>query len=187
LQTATARGATGDGARVSESRPNFAELFQLYYPRIYNYLRYRVDSQEDAEDLTSTAFERAYACREQFDEAKGTFSAWLFRVAHNTLANYYRMRRRRLTHEAEGDLPADLVTPEPWPEAQVIQGEAIARLLQGLRHLRERDQEVITLKFAGQLSNREIGQTMNLSEKTVSVVLWRAMQRLHQHLEGEAS
>jgi RNA polymerase sigma-70 factor (ECF subfamily) len=166
---------------------DFAELFQHYYPRVYNYLRYRVDSPESAEDLTSVTFERAYAHRAKFNAAKGAFSTWLFRIAHNTLANYHRTRQRRMAHEIEGGVPSDLAMPDLSPEAQVIQAEAITRLLQGQRHLSQRDQEVISFKFAAELSNREIGQIMGLSEKTVSVVLWRAMQRLHQLLKGEVT
>jgi RNA polymerase sigma factor (sigma-70 family) len=187
LQTAAVREVTKKKAGASEPSLDFAELFRQYYPCIYNYLRYRVASQKDAEDLAGVVFERAYVHREQFDAAKGTFSTWLFGIAHNTLANYHRTRQRRLAHEAENGLPADLVTSEPSPEAQVIEREAIARVLRGLRYLSQRDQEVITLKFGGQLSNREIGQVMELNEKTVSVVLWRAMRRLRQHLEGESS
>lgn len=181
------QGGAGDQTAISGPKLDFAELFREHYPRIYNYFRYRVEPQEDAEDLTSMAFERAYAHRERFEAARGTFSAWLFRIAHNALANYYRTRQRRSAYEAEGDLPADLVTPAPSPETQVIQGESIARLLRGLRRLSGRDQEVISLKFAGQLSNREIGEIMGLKEKTVSVVLYRAMQRLQGQLKGDAS
>jgi RNA polymerase sigma factor (sigma-70 family) len=187
LQTAAVRELTKNRASASEPGLDFAELFRQYYPYIYNYLRYRVDSQKDAEDVTGMVFERAYVHRGQFDPAKGAFSTWLFRIAHNTLANFHRTHQRRLAHEAESGLPADLATSEPSPEAQVIEREAIARVLGGLKHLNERDQEVITLKFAGQLSNREIGQIMELNEKTVSVVLWRAMRRLRQHLEGDVS
>jgi RNA polymerase sigma-70 factor (ECF subfamily) len=164
---------------------NFAELFREHHPRIYNYFRYRVDWQEDAEDLTSMTFERAYAYLGRFDATRGAFSPWLFRIAHNVLANYYRARQRRSAHEADGDLPADLATPAPSPETQVIQRETISRLLQGARTLSQRDQEVIALKFAGPLSNGEIGQILGLKEKTVSVVLWRAIQRLQRHLKGD--
>ena len=128
-------------------------------------------------------FERAFTRREQFDAAKGTFSAWLFRIAHNVLANYFRTRQRRTVYEAEGDLPTDLITPDPSPESKMIKAEAIAGLMRGLQHLSERDKEVISLKFAGQLSNKEIGQVMELNEKTVSVVLWRAMRRLKKQLK----
>ena len=75
---------------------------------------------------------------------------------------------------------------EASPESRIIQQETIAQLLGGLAHLSERDQEIISLKFAGRLSNRDIGQIMNLQEKTVSVVLLRAMRRLQKQLEETA-
>jgi len=89
------RGGTRDQTEGPESGFSFAELFQEHYSRIYNYFRYRVEAQQDAEDLTGMAFERAYANQERFDAAKGSFSTWLFRIAHNVLANYYRTRERR--------------------------------------------------------------------------------------------
>jgi len=90
LQTIALQEVTKTKDNTSESRLNFEQLFQQYYPRIYNYLRYRVASQEDAEDLANIVFERAYVHRESFNPAKGAFSTWLFRIAHNTLANYHR-------------------------------------------------------------------------------------------------
>lgn len=185
MRTVSIPGTIKQQANASESTVHFAELFRQYYPRIYNYLRYRVALQEDAEDLANIVFERAYTHRESFNPEKGAFSTWLFRIAHNTLANYHRSLQRRLAHETEGDLSPDLVAPRPSLEVEVIQRETITRLLQGLERLNERDQEVISLKFAGQLTNKEIGQIMSLREKTVSVVLWRAMRRLQQQVEGD--
>lgn len=177
---------TKEGTQGRDSVPSenvaFVELFQQYYSRVYNYLRYRVNTPEDAEDLISVVFEKAYTHQAKFDPAKGAFSTWLFQIAHNTLANFYRTRKRRSAWEAGGELPGDLVTPEASPESQVIQKETISELLQGLEQLKERDQEVISLKFAGRLSNKEIGQIMDLKEKTVSVVLLRAMRRLQQQV-----
>jgi len=165
---------------------DFAELFRQYYPRVYNYLRYRTHTPEDAEDLLAVVFEKAYVKRGQFDPAKGAFSTWVFRIAHNELANYYRTRQRRTAWETGSELPGDLVTPESSPETQIIRQEAITQVLQGLDRLNERDQEVISLKFGSRLSNQEIGQIMNLKEKTVSVVLLRAMRRLQQQVEESA-
>lgn len=172
---------------ISVSNLDFAELFRQFYPRVYGYLRYRVNAPEDAEDLIGAIFERAYTHRAQFDATKGDFAAWLFRIAHNALANYYRARQRRSTWEATEELPAEMATTQVSPEAQVITQETIAHLLQGLSQLNERDQEVISLKFAGRLSNKEIGQIMDLKEKTVSVVLLRAMRRLQQVVTEKAS
>jgi RNA polymerase sigma-70 factor (ECF subfamily) len=172
--------------KPAEPELDFAELFRQYYPRIYNYLRYRANSQEDTEDLIGAVFEKAYTRRQQFDAAKGTFSTWLFAIAHYTLANYYRTRQRRGAWETEEEAPEDLVKPDSSPETQLIRQEVIMQLLQSLDRLGERDQEIISLKFAGRLSNQEIGQIMNLPEKHVAVVLFRAMRRLQQYV-GEAA
>jgi RNA polymerase sigma-70 factor (ECF subfamily) len=162
---------------------DFAELFREYYPRVYNYLRYRVNAPEDVEDLISLVFEKAYTHRQQYDPAKGAFSTWLFRIAHNELANFYRARERRSKWETSAALPDDILISEVSPETQLIQQEYIGQLWQGLGQLGQRDQEVISLKFGSRLSNKEIGQIMDLKEKTVSVVLLRAMRRLQEHLK----
>ena len=172
---------------VSSADQDFARLFRQYYPRVYNYLRYRVSVPEDTEDLIGVIFEKAYTHRARFDAAKGAFSTWIFRIAHNELANYYRTRQRRSGWETEGELPNDMTTSDSLPEAYLIQQETVAQLLRGLEQLSERDREIISLKFAGRLSNQEIGHIMNLKEKTVSVVLLRAMRRLQQQVREEAS
>lgn len=187
LQIAKSEAPVKNAPEASETELNFAELFQQYYPRVYNYLRYRVNVVEDVEDLISMVFEKAYSRREQYDADKGAFSTWIFRIAHNTLVNFYRTNQRRSAWESGQVVPEDLVTPELAPETQLVQQETVATLLQGLENLGERDQEVISLKFAGRLSNREIGQIMKLKEKTVSVVLLRAMRRLQKQLQEKAA
>jgi RNA polymerase sigma-70 factor (ECF subfamily) len=164
---------------------DFSDLFQTYYPRVYNYLRYRMNSPEDAEDLISIVFEKAFTHRSQYDPAKGAFSTWLFRIAHNELSNFYRSRERQARWVADTELPGDIVF-EASPEAQMIEQEAVAQVLQSLDKLNDRDQEVISLKFGSRLSNREIGEIMDLKEKTVSVVLLRAMRRLQKYVNEVA-
>ena len=110
LQTYAMEIAVDKAESDAVSDLDLAELFQQHYPRIYNYLRYRVNAVEDTEDLISTIFELAFKKREQYDPTKGTFSAWLFRIAHNELVSYYRKRTSRSAWETEAEIPADLVT-----------------------------------------------------------------------------
>jgi RNA polymerase sigma-70 factor (ECF subfamily) len=172
---------------VSEPKLDLAERFQQYYPRIYNYLRYRVNSVEDTEDLINTIFEQAYRRRTQFDPSRGAFSTWLFRIAHNELVSYYRRNTSRSHWETGVEIPTDLVTSEPSPEAQLVHQETLVLMLRCLERLSERDQEVISLKFASRLRNNEISEIMEMPEKTVSVVLLRAVRRLRQEMEKEAA
>ena len=183
-KVATRKTVRKHGDATDEPALDLAALFQEHHARIYNYLRYRVQAPQDAEDLIGTVFERAYTRRAQFNPTKGTFSTWLFRIAHNTLVDHYRTRKRRSTWETEMDIPSDLVTPNLSPEAQIVQQETITQMLQGLARLSERDQEIISLKFAGRLKNKEIGQIIDMKEKAVSVALLRAMRRLRQQMTG---
>jgi RNA polymerase sigma factor (sigma-70 family) len=187
LQTVATDKASHKTVHITEPDLDLAQLFQEYYPRVYNYLRYRVYVVEDAEDLISVVFEQAYTHRDQFDPNKGAFSTWLFRIAHNTLVSYYRKRQSRSTWETGADVPIDLVTPDPLPQAQVIQQESLVLMLRCLERLSERDREIISLKFAGKLRNTEIGEIMEIAEKTVSVVLLRAVRRLRQEMDREAA
>ncbi len=166
---------------------DLADLFQVHYPRIYNYLRYRVSNTEDAEDLISAVFEQAYSRKAQFDTNKGAFSTWLFRIAHNKLIDHYRARKRQSAWESGSEVPNDLRLAAPSLETQIVQKESIMQMLHSLEQLNERDQEIISLKFAGKLKNKEIGEIMDMKEKTVSVVLLRAVRKLRQQMEKEST
>jgi RNA polymerase sigma-70 factor (ECF subfamily) len=163
-------------------------LFLEYHPRVYAYVRYRVTDVAEAEDLTSDILERALTHLASYDRHKGAFSTWLFRVAHNTWVNYLRRQgRRRLHHVDLGDALDDLPATDPTPEQGVVRKENEARLLQCLSMLSARQQEILSLRFAGQLTNREIACVLEMNERTVSVVILRALRKLRAQLsEGDA-
>src|SRR5258708_4377090 len=82
-------------AQARQDVAAFAPLYERYFHRIYAYCRRRVDSPSDAEDLTSLVFTRALVAVR--DYRGGSVAAWLFRIAHNTVANHLRDYRPHLT------------------------------------------------------------------------------------------
>ncbi len=161
---------------------DFEALFAVYYRKLYRYVRYRVDSLQEAEDLTALAFERALTHRASYDPAKSAFSTWLFRIARNAIINHQVQHRRRGTAIGLEEI-ADLPVETQSPEEAVIHKEASQRLLQQMSTLSPRDQDILALKFAGRLTNREIAETLELNEKTVSVILLRGLRKLRQRIE----
>jgi RNA polymerase sigma-70 factor (ECF subfamily) len=168
--------------RRATTKLDFGVLFDRYYPKLYSYVRYRVSSREEAEDLTALAFERALTHQASYDPAKGAFSTWLFRIARNVIINHQAQKRRRGMDVGLEEI-ATLPTETPSPERIVIHKEDLQTLLEHVSTLSPRDQDIIALKFAGRLTNREIAATLDLNEKTVSVIILRALRKLKQRCE----
>ena len=177
----------GEGTKEDTlSRSDFKELFLEYHPKVYAYVRYRVANVAEAEDLTSDIMERALRYLSLYDRRKGAFSTWLFRIAHNTWVNYVKKWKRRDPVLSEwDDTFNDLPMSDPGPEQAVVQKQDVARALRDLETLSERQQEILSLRFAGRLTNREIARVLDMNERTVSVTILRALRKLRQRLESE--
>ncbi len=161
------------------ARLDFAHLFREHYPRIYRYVRYRIADDMIAEDLTAEVFERAYRHRDSYDPARGAFSTWITRIAHNWISNYLLSQNRQQPYQADSyDQLESLSSAEKSPEAQLIAGEAIQRLLGCVELLPPRDRQMIALRFGAGLRNKDIAELMELKEHSVSVMLLRTLERL---------
>jgi RNA polymerase sigma-70 factor (ECF subfamily) len=126
---------------------DFADLFREQYPRIYRYVRYRVDDELTAEDLTAEVFERAYRFRDSYDPARSAFSTWLMQIAHNWVNNHLISQNRQQQHEVDpGEEMVYWPAAEKSLEAQTIARETVARLLNCVDHLSSRDRQVIALE-----------------------------------------
>ena len=104
---ALARAAEGDNEA-------FGILYDRYIGRIYNYIYYRTGNQHDAEDLTSRVFTRAIKHIPNYEDRGLPFSAWLYRIAHNLVANFHRDNSRRQIVELDESyrLPSSTEQPE---------------------------------------------------------------------------
>jgi RNA polymerase sigma-70 factor (ECF subfamily) len=159
---------------------DYADLYREYLPRILNYVRLRVDGEALAEDLTAAVFERAVS-RQHTLRRREAFGAWLFRIARNMVAGYYRGRRLTVPLEQAGNRPA----PEPSPQEAAMRREELALLRAALATLSEREQEIIRLKFGGGVSNKEIAKILRLRAGHVAVILYRALRKLRALMEAE--
>jgi RNA polymerase sigma-70 factor (ECF subfamily) len=178
--------AADDAALVAQAKRDpqaFGALYERYVGRIYGYLYYRTGNAHDAEDLTARVFQRALAHLDRYTSRGLLFSAWLYRIAHNLLANWHRDQGRRqhlpLTEAAMADLPALRVdAPETVAERQ----QERAALLVALRRLPEERQQLVLLKFVDRLSNAEIGAILNRSEGAVKSLYHRTLLALRDEL-----
>jgi RNA polymerase sigma-70 factor (ECF subfamily) len=164
----------------------FMHLYDHYFPRIYAYVRYRVQNSQDAEDLIADTFFKAIRKLGLFKWCnEGSFAAWLFRIAHNLIVNYYRQRRHMALPFESGDDLMDVANHAPSPEAVLIQEETFRQVRALIARLSPRRQEVITLKFFGGLRNYEIANILGLDERTVGSHLSRGLRDLEHRYAAQ--
>lgn len=160
----------------------FRDLYRSYFPRIYAYVAYRVQRAEDAEDLVADIFMQVVKGLDRFEyRGEGSFTAWLFRIAHNRVSQFYRDASVSLSLDNLPDIQAHQLAPD-----QVIQRkERFAYLSQLIATLPPRRREIITLKFYGGLRNQEIAEVLELDERTVASHLSRGLDDLRRKVQPE--
>lgn len=157
-------------------RDDFEKLYNEYFPKIYNYIFYRLMSREDTEELVSEVFIKVATNLERFDSEKAQFKTWIYRIAQNTLIDFYRTRK------PEASLDDENVDWEPSVdfEAQLesITSPKRRAIYQALTKLKERERMIIYYRFFEGYTNREIAKLLRMNESTVGTVLNRALKKL---------
>ncbi len=173
-------------ARSDEDPAAFGALYERYATKIYNYIYYRTGNHHDAEDLTARTFQRAMNHIGRYNERGAPFSAWLYRIAHNLVANWHRDRGRRRIVALDEVGPADvcLSTHHELPESAAENDEARQHLLAIMRRLPPERQQLLILKFVERMSNAEIGKVIGRTEGAVKSLYHRTLIALRDELEA---
>jgi RNA polymerase sigma-70 factor (ECF subfamily) len=180
--------ATADDDLVAAAleRPDtFGVLYERYLPRVYRYMLGRSGSRDDAADLTQLAFTRAFDGLAKYRPNRAPFVAWLFRIARNTATDAHRRRRATVPW---GGLPEALSASDgAGPEAVAQKRERLARLRIQLEQMDPGKRELLALRFAGDLSSREIAAVTGKSEAAVKKQITRTIASLKEHYSDELS
>ncbi len=161
----------------------FGRLYERYVEKIYSYVYYRTGNHHDAEDLTARVFHQALKHLPRYRDRGAPFSSWLYRIAHNLVANWHRDRSRRQVVSL--DLVAQVGNPvDGGPLDRVALSERRSVLLAAIQKLPAERQQLLTLKFVERLPNAEIGEIMGRSEGAVKSLYHRTLQALREMLEG---
>ena len=163
----------------------FGEIYERYVDKIYKYIYYRVGNQADAEDLTSRVFFRAMAHVENYEDRGVPFQAWLYRIAHNLVANHHRDRGRRKIIPLDDYVMRGLFSNSDGPERATEHMEERERLMLAIKALPEDRQQLLILKFVDRLSNAEIGDIMGRTEGAVKSLYHRTLLALRDDLSAE--
>lgn len=164
-------------------REAFARLYEANAERVYRYVLSRTGESADAEDITSEVFIRAMKALPSYRPTRVPLIAWLFRIAHNESINYIKKRARR------GETPIqDTLTASHDPAEAALSHVAYSEVLLAMSGLTDLQREVLSLRFAGELSIAETARAMSRSEQAVKFLqhsALRAMRKVLEHPGGK--
>lgn len=164
--------------RLLGSPEAFAEVYNMYQPKIYAYIATRVNSVEDAEDLTSRTFEKTLRNLESYDPERSSVATWIYRIAHNVIVDYYRKETSRKSVDQES--LKRIYQSDRTTEEDALRLEVLTVLM---RDLPDSYQEVLTLKFLEGLSNREVAEILGCTSEALSTRTYRALKELKNRLD----
>jgi len=176
-------GSTETASKAELDRA-FEDLYRAHLRDVYSYAYYRVGNHHDAEDVTEQAFLQAYR---HFERARRESNGrplrpWLIRIAHNLASNYHRDRSRR------PEAALDAVEPPSHPHGteQIVEGREQLRLvLDRLHRLSDDRRDALIMRFALDMSNREIARALGRSDGATKVLLHRAIKQLEEEMDKE--
>jgi RNA polymerase sigma-70 factor, ECF subfamily len=153
---------------------SFEALYRASADAVYAYTASLLRDRSAAEEVTATAFERAFRKSRSFDPKRGSQRAWLFGIARNAALDELRRRKRAatLTEEAAAD--------EPVAEGEAEAAERRATVRAALAQLDPHERELIALKFHAGLGNAEIAAVLGISASNAGTRVHRALNRLRE-------
>jgi len=162
-----------------KDKNEFAPLYSHYKKHIHKFFLYRVKDLETAEELTSTTFEKALKSLDNFQWQGVSFSAWLYRIARNSLIDHYRKKNKR-DRTSSLEIVKNMASDEETPAEKVETMFAEERLYEVIKQLPPREQEIIYLKFFDGYTNKVISEITELSETNVGTIVYRTIKKLRE-------
>lgn len=155
-------------------------LCDHYVPKIYNFILKRVGGVQDAEDITSIVFEKVIVNLETFDESRASFTTWIYRIATNSVTDFYRSKGRRRESSLDDEPAGEAFRAEDDLE----RADVYMVLLELMKQLPAKYQEAVSLRYFMGLRVQEVAETLGITESAASKRILRGLDELKRLTEG---
>lgn len=177
--------------QIKRDQKAYAELYDLCVASIYRFIYFKVASKEEAEDLTSEVFLKAWSYLADHRDVLN-FTALIYRIARNLVIDYYRTRKQHVsldeTREAGGD-GGEVNSMEQTDQGeQIVQTEIAldaAKVIESMKLLKDEYREALMFRYIDELSVSEIAEILGKSSVGVRVLLHRATKTLEQVIQKQ--
>jgi RNA polymerase sigma-70 factor (ECF subfamily) len=159
---------------------SFNFLLHHFWSDIYNYQLKRTQNENDAEDITIQTFSKAFDKINSFDK-KYQFKTWLTTISKNIHIDLIRKNKKSInimTSENQEAEAYKIIDNNPTPEDNLITEQNLAKLLEDIKQLKPKYQEVIHLRFFKEFTYKEISEHLDEPMSNIKVKLLRAKKIL---------
>lgn len=164
-------------AEIEAARGNpakFAPLYNRYYARILGFVYQRVETKDDAYDITSQTFIAALENIGKYRSQGVPFSAWLFRIACNELNRFYRRSKVRQAVNIDDTQVADILTELGEENSAVTD----ARLMQAIQQLGPEEMQLLEMRFFEKRPFKDVCDILGITETAAKGRVYRLLERL---------
>jgi len=170
-------------ATTAETGYSLETMYQQYHKNVYNYIAFRINNHHDAEELASEVFIKAIKGWKSYNHIF-PMEGWLIGIAKNVVTDYLRKTMGR--HFLPFDSILGLVSPGKQPEEIMVLNEESKKLMSAMIKLRDKERQILSMKFATELKHSEIAEILKISESHVGVTAHRAMSKLKKLMEEDS-
>lgn len=154
---------------------SFSLLYDTYVDKIYKYIYFKTSHRETAEDLTSKTFFKAMKKINSFSHGDSYFSAWLYTIARNTVADYYRAKKNDINIDDLWD-----ISDNSYLVDEIDNKNKIKEIKGYLSTFKKEQREIIILRVWQEMSYKEISEILGKSEEACRMSFSRAIHRLRE-------
>ena len=162
--------------RAQRDPESFGPLYRKYHEQIFRYIYQRMDDEETAFDVTSQVFLKALNNLPKYEYRGVPFSSWLYRIAKSELYQSFRDKKAQRTVNIESYQLFELM--EDFDEDNKEENKK--RLFHCLRLLKEKDMQLIEMRYFEKRSFKEIGEILEITENNAKVKAFRSIEKLKQ-------
>ena len=155
-------------------------VYNQYYKNVYRYILFRVTYHYDAEELTNDVFVKAIRNQKKYNPCY-SMEAWLIGIAKNTVTDYLR-KNMRLKFVSLDDVTG-LNSADRQPEEIAVTNEEVKQLVSAMAKLKDKERQILSMKFATDLKHKEIADVLGISEVNARVRAHMALNKLKKLME----
>ena len=170
------------GRAIDGDTEAFGELYTRHLDAVYRYIYFRVNDAPDAEDLTEQVFLKAWEALPGYKQMGKPWRNWLYRIAHNSVMDFYRRRQQseKITAEALNWENESVNVLD-----EIIEVEEAHLLARAINQLPEEQQELVILRFIEGLNHEQVADILQKSNGACRTIQYRALAKLNRLLSDQ--